>query len=130
MSEQNLWYGFLDAGAKSSHIVMDNRLSTGNPDTVYIFNLKRGEIVEYKREIVEAKLRPLNGDDGDVTGELRSAYRKARNGFVPRAVRTAQILEKAAAAATSKSKSYEEPDIPVDDEGMDDFDVDSEGDED
>ena len=34
-------------------------MDTGNPKTLYLFNLIRGEILEYAREIVEDKLREL-----------------------------------------------------------------------
>ena len=55
--KKNLWYGYLEAGANSSPVIRDDGLNTGNPKTVYLFNLARGCILEYSREIVEPKLR-------------------------------------------------------------------------
>lgn len=96
MSDNNLWYGYLDAGEKSSPILMDHHLSTANPHTVYVFNLKRSEIIEYRRDIVEAKLRDLGEEDNNVIKELKSAYNKARSGFVPRGAKVSNIPEKGA----------------------------------
>ena len=53
-SKASLWFGHLSAGARSSPVLRDARLDTGNPKTLYMFNLKRGEILEYAREV------PLN----------------------------------------------------------------------
>lgn len=112
MSESNLWYGYLDAGEKSSPILMDHRLSTANPNTVYVFNLKRSEIIEYRRDIVEAKLRDLGEEDGSVIKELKTAYNKVRSGFVPRGAKISSIPEKGAAVPAPKkavpSESEEE----------------------
>ena len=47
------WFGFLDAGKSSSPVVQDSSLNTGNPATIYLFNLMRGRILEYRKDIVE-----------------------------------------------------------------------------
>lgn len=103
MSDNTLWYGYLDAGERSSAVAMDNRLSTGDPTTVYLFNLQRNEIIEYKRAIVEPKLRELKGKEQELETELKSAYRKARNGFTPRGAKIANVPEKGRPAAPAKA---------------------------
>ena len=126
MSDNNLWYGYLDAGEKSSPVLMDPRLNTADPGTVYLFNLKRGEIIEYKRAIVDAKLRELKADEQEVANELRSAFRKARNGFTPRGARIANIPEKGRPAKAAQPAV----ELPAE-EGFDDEDyVDDGGDDD
>lgn len=102
MSENTLWYGYLDAGEKSSPVVMDQRLSTANPNTIYVFNLKRSEIIEYRRDIVEPKLRDLGDEESSIIKELKSAYNKARSGFVPRGAKVSNIPEKGAEAPAPK----------------------------
>ncbi len=82
MSNDRFWYGYLDAGDRSSPVLRDNTLDTHNPETVYLFNLKRKEIIEYKREIVEARLKPL--EDESVIDDLTAAYMVASRDFVPR----------------------------------------------
>ena len=104
MSENNLWYGYLNAGEKSSPVLMDQRLSTANPNTVYVFNLKRSEIIEYRRDIVEAKLRELSEEENSIIKELKSAYTKVRSGFVPRGAKVSSIPEKGTETATAKKK--------------------------
>ncbi len=56
---RSCWYGYLMAGECRSPVLRDGRLETGNPMTIYIYNLKRGERIEYALEIVEKKLREL-----------------------------------------------------------------------
>lgn len=99
MSDNTLWYGYLEAGERSSAVAIDNRLHTGDPTTVYVFNLQRGEILEYKRAIVEPKLRELKATEKELETELKSAYRKARNGFTPRGAKVANVPEKGRPAA-------------------------------
>ena len=94
MSKNDTWYGFLDAGKKSSPVVRDSRLETSSPKTIYLFNYAQGKFLEYSREVVEPKLRDLPADD-DLLEELRSAYKAARKVFIAthgahkRAVKTA-----------------------------------------
>jgi len=134
MSENNLWYGYLDAGEKSSPVLMDQRLSTANPGTVYVFNLRRSEIIEYRRDIVEPKLRDLSDEESAVIKELKSAYTKVSGSFVARGARITNIPEKAKEPRTSPPKAapietdeeeYDElvtADDDVDDEWGDDED--------
>lgn len=103
MSDNTMWYGYLDAGERSSAVAMDSRLNTGDPTTVYIFNLQRGEILEYKRAIIEPKLRELKGKEQELEAELKNAFRKARSGFTPRGARIANVPEKGRAAAPAKA---------------------------
>lgn len=110
MSDNNLWYGFLEAGEKSSPILMDQRLNTANPNTVYVFNLKRSEIIEYRRDIVEAKLRDLEDEDSNIIKELKSGYNKARSSFVPRGAKVSNIPEKGAEAPPPKKAAPTEND--------------------
>ena len=82
--KSNLWFGMLEAGAKSSPVVRDPALETGIPTTIYLFNHRRGAIREYQLSIVERILRELTVDEQQLVGPLEEAFEKARNGFVPR----------------------------------------------
>lgn len=84
MAKTLMWCGYLEAGAKSTPVIADQRLDTGDPETVYLFNLARNEILPYNRAIVESKLRDLHEDETGVVTELKSAYAKARRGFKAR----------------------------------------------
>jgi hypothetical protein len=84
MSEKYYWYGHLDAGSKSSPVLLDKRLDTGKADTLYLFNLNRGEILEYKRTIIAPKLRELGQQDRKLNKMLKTAYIEARQRFIPR----------------------------------------------
>ena len=84
MSDKHYWFGYFEAGEKSSPVLRDSRIDTGNPDTLYLFNLKRNEILEYRRDIVEPKLRELNAGEQGVSQELQAAYVEARGRFTPR----------------------------------------------
>lgn len=101
MAKNSIWCGYLDAGAKSSAVVRDERLDTGNPDTIYLFNLARNEIIQYNRAIVEPKLRELSSGECDNVAELKAAYLRARRHFK---VRTERPLP----ATTRKSRPAQE----------------------
>ncbi len=81
-----LWFGFLQAGSKGSPVVLDPSLDTCRPSTVYLFNLKKGRILEYRRDIVESKLRELTADEVDVQPALEEAFAQTRPTFKPRTV--------------------------------------------
>jgi len=88
MNGKQLWYGYLDAGVKSSPVAIDPRLDTGNPKTQFIFNMARGEILEYSREIVTSKLRELRADEADtLLKELQTAHQRAQAAFKGRPIR-------------------------------------------
>lgn len=108
MSDNNLWYGYLEAGAKSSPVMMDRRLNTGDPNTLYLFNLNRGEILEYKRAIIEPKLRELGETEQGLCSELKSAFGKIRSGFTPRGGRPSTVNETGQVQAAVKQAANDE----------------------
>ena len=75
------WYGYLKAGKRSSPVLRDNSLESGNPKTIYMYNLNRDEIIEYVVEVVEKKLRDLKSDESGYIKELDAGYKKARRNF-------------------------------------------------
>lgn len=118
-----LWFGFLEAGVKSSPVIMDSKLSTGNEATLYLFNQNRNAIIEYRRDIVEAKLRTLKPEEGPLEKELSQAYKKALAGFSPRTVQVLTIPERSPAPPARDKALDEDPEL--DDElEIEDFDDD------
>ncbi|MGR6035809.1 MAG: hypothetical protein ACU4EQ_04585 [Candidatus Nitrosoglobus sp.] len=105
MKEKTLWYGYLNAGQKSTPIVLDHELHTGNNETIYLFNLIRGEILEYQRQIVEPKLQELSTEQTEVIKQLKAAYAKAKRNFKPQGAR---VLQFPARNPLSKNESEEE----------------------
>ena len=84
MSARKLWYGYLEAGEKSSPVLRDSGMETNNKDTIYLFNLLKGAILEYKQDIVEPKLRILINEEKEFIPKLVSNYKKAKKEFIPR----------------------------------------------
>jgi hypothetical protein len=105
MSKNDVWYGYLEAGEKSSPVVRDMSLETKSTGTVYLYNHTRGGILEYSREIVEPKLRELNSEDIPLN-ELRSAFRAARKAFLAGET-TKKRGEETPASSTSVSKELD-----------------------
>jgi hypothetical protein len=105
------WYGYLTAGERSSPVLRDNRLDTGNPKTIYMFNLKRGEIIEYALEIVEKKLRDLKQDESGLIGELDAGYKKARRGFKGRVTGKRSVMDDTIATLRQAADSSKDGDI-------------------
>lgn len=120
MSKNSIWYGFLEAGEKSSPVVRDLSLETDNAKTVYLYNFARGLFLEYALEIVEPKLRALQ--PGDITREeLEYAFMAARKTFNPgKAVNNLKFAAPAA-AVTATAVADDEDDIELDMEDWDDF---------
>jgi hypothetical protein len=112
-----VWYGFLQAGDRSSPVMRDERLDTGNHKTMYLFNLARNAILEYSREVVEPKLRELKPDESATISELDSAYKKIRRGFKDRGAGVRSILNRSSSTPASNEAVYR--DIPADDDSDD-----------
>ena len=106
-TRSSLWFGFLEAGAKGSLVVRDHTLDTGTTRTIYLFNLEKGRILEYRRDIAEPKLRELTDDERTRVQEIRKAFEKARNGFTPRVV-----LRPPRAQRRPEPEPEPEPEIP------------------
>lgn len=121
----HLWYGYLEVGEKSTAVIRDERLDTGNGKTLFLFNLARGQILEYTREIVEPKLRELKPSESGKVDELNAAYGEARRNFQHHNVRPLNIPERADPAKAAKGKSKNK-----DEEGFVDIVVDNGDDED
>lgn len=130
MSQEELWYGFLEAGDRSTPVAKDPKLTTGNPDTVYMYNLQRNEIIEYKRAIAEPKLRDLKPAESDQLKELKSAFAKALKEFTPRRARP--VLEAVPVAVVGKKKgkaAMVEEDVADEADDFDDSFFEESGDE-
>jgi hypothetical protein len=112
-----VWYGFLKAGDRSSPVIRDDRLDTGNRKTIYLFNLSRNSILEYSREVVEPKLRELKPDESATISELDAAYKKIRRSFKDRGAGVRSILSRSSSTPASNEAVY--TDIPVDEESDD-----------
>ena len=122
MANKTLWYGYLNAGKKSSAVINDPTLNTGSNKTLYLYNHSRNAILEYQRAIVESKLRDLNEGEVD-TGEMVKAYTKIRAEFVPKGGRLARMPDKPAAPAKAEAPMENDTDLSGDD-FMDDLDDD------
>ncbi|WP_455221239.1 hypothetical protein [Kaarinaea lacus] len=116
-----IWYGYLEAGNKSSPVLMDPKLDTANPNTLYLYNLNRDKILEYQRAIIEPKLRELNGKESDLAEELKKAFNKARKDFAPRRSSSKAIAD---TPTTTASKKVAVPDLELETIGDDNIDLD------
>lgn len=130
MSQKQFWFGFLDAGAKSSPVLMDPSLETGNPETVYLYNLNRDEIIEYRRAIVDAKLRELEASESEAMQELKAGFGKARRDFQSRGNRVNGVLKKGGATAQAKPVALDSDDGDESAGYEGDYDSDSSDDDD
>ena len=115
MSKQNnVWYGFLEAGAKSSPVIRDDKLETGSSKTVYLFNLNQNKISEYNLQIVGSKLRDLKKDEEHLIAELDKAFPKARTEFINNKKRNFTLtpqpvtIKKSAAPVTEEEEEITE----------------------
>lgn len=78
MSNDKLWYGYLEAGEKSSMIIRDLSIETDTSGYLFLFNMKSGQILRYKADIVESKLRDLTPEEKKKNKtKMLAAYKKA-----------------------------------------------------
>jgi len=131
MSKNAYWYGYLEAGNKSSAVLRDPSLESGSKRTMLLFNLVRNEVIEYTKEIVEPKLRELTAAESELAKALDGAYDSARQRFASARKTLSNIPEKGPArrdSDDSDSDEYEEfeDDEIVADDAMDDEDVEEE----
>lgn len=119
MSNSPLQFKFLDAGAKSSPVVLDPSLSTSNEQTLYLYHQQRDQIIEYRRDIVETKLRDLTKGEQQQVKTLEQAFKTARGGFTPRGAAAEAIPEKAAPPKSVSPRN----DIDDEEEGDDSDDM-------
>ena len=79
MSTKDIWYGYLDAGEKSSPVVRDASIDTSK-NKIYLYNHARGEFVEYAQatelEVIYKDLYLLEDFLAEVAQqpELRCTY--------------------------------------------------------
>jgi hypothetical protein len=109
--KSSCWYGYLMAGKRSSPVLRDGRLETGNPKTMYMFNLKRGEVIEYALEIVEKKLRDLKPDESAFIAELDAGYKKVRRGFKGRVAGKRSVTKDALVPLREAADNRDDDDI-------------------
>lgn len=126
VKQDTLWFGYLNAGKKGSLVVRDSTLDTGTSATIYLFNQKKGKILEYRRDIVEPKLRELTEKEADAVESLREEFEKARTGFVPRVARRPVSLP----PPRKKRRDEEAPELDVEDEAPIKLDDDDEEEDD
>ena len=74
MAKQKLWYGFLEAGNKSSPVIIDHAMDTGEKNTLFIYNHNKKEILKYVRDLVEPKLRELTDKEKKQEASMKKGF--------------------------------------------------------
>ncbi len=111
MSKKNYWHGYLEAGTKSSPVLRDLTLETGNESTIYLFSLKRNKILEFQISIVEPKLRELTEDEASLVSVLNSGYNKAKKDFSPRGSLRMKQVEITPQPSTTAETEFDDIDV-------------------
>ena len=118
--KSSCWYGYLVAGERSSPVLRDTHLDSGNPKTYYLFNLKRGEIIEYASEIVDKKLRDLKPNESKFIAELNAGYKEALRNFKASGRGKRKVTDSGVTTSWD-SRDYRDDEISV--TSMDDTDM-------
>ena len=108
MAKNQLWLGYLEAGSKSSAVLHDPALDTGSSKTLYLYNLARDAILEYRREIVEAKLRELRAEESALAESLTQGYAEAQRGYRGLRLKPSEMPEASPLAATEAEDEEDE----------------------
>ena len=94
MSKHKLWYGFLEAGEKSSPVAIDRNMETGDKKTVYIYNHNKKEILKYVRELAEPKLRELTAEEKQLEGSMKKGFSESLDNIKFKVSKALNIPEK------------------------------------
>lgn len=114
MKDKNLWVGYLSLANKKTLVASDERVDTGNRKTIFLYNQDRNDIVEYSREIIQAKLSDAPESDYN-TDAIASAFQKALRKSMPNLYR---LVFTPNAGGSSLPKEKRAAPAPSDDEGM------------
>lgn len=129
MKNKHFWVGYLTMGDKKTTLVArDERVETGKSSTVFLYNQEREQIVEYNREIIEAKLSDAPEADYDAK-KMLDAYKKALRNKLPNLYRVI-FTPNSGIRTSSKEKKAEITENDDDIELDDDFDMDDDLDDD
>jgi len=121
MKKRKFWYGFLEAGSKSSPVVIDRNMETGDKNTVFIYNHNKGEILKYVRELAEPKLRELTAQEKELEAPLKKGFKNSLNTIKYKVPKALVIPEK----GTPSPKEDAVPEvIELEIKGLDDDDTD------
>jgi hypothetical protein len=121
MNAKDTWYGVLDAGEKTSPVVLDATLDASQ-GKVWLYNHVRNQFIEYARAIVEPKLRELTTDDIPKK-ELDVAFKEARRAFLSSRNITTWSETKPVAPRVKNQDEDDELDIDIsDDDDIEEFD--------
>ena len=123
MAKQKLWYGFLEAGHKSSPIVIDHNMDTGEKHTVFIYNHNKQEILKYVRDLVEPKLRELTAKEKELESLMKKGFAESLKTIKYKVAKNLDAPAKEA-PATEVKKTLEEPEEEFSEVGDDDWDDD------
>ncbi|MEW7978674.1 MAG: hypothetical protein G8D28_09855 [gamma proteobacterium symbiont of Phacoides pectinatus] len=125
MNSNNVWFGYLQAGDKSTPVVRDESIDSGSAKMIYLYNHARGQLLQYSREIVEPKLRELNPGEVDRKA-LEHSFQAARQAFASTHPLADRLTPKAR-HQKSRPPAEEEPEFDEDaddDMFLDDADMD------
>jgi len=125
MAKQKLWYGYLEAGKKSSPVIIDHNMDTGEPNTVFVYNHNKKEILKYVRDLVEPKLRELNDKEKKQETTMKKGFTESLKNMkykVPKSFDTTITTKESQTSVVEKN--IEEPEAEFSEIGDDDWDDD------
>ncbi len=104
MKDKHLWVGYLTLASKKILVASDDRVDTGNRKTIFLYNQERNELVEYSREIIQAKLKDAPAADYN-SEEIANAYQKALRKAKPNLYRVVFAPSTGGSAIPAEKKS-------------------------
>ena len=125
MKKHKLWFGFLEAGSKSSPVVIDRSMEMGDGNTLLIYNHNKKEVLKYVRELVEPKLRELTAQEKKLEASLKKGFSESLKTIKFNIPKALNIPEKEIPKPTNDTiPEVAELDVKELDDDADDDDVD------
>ena len=121
MAKQKLWFGFLEAGSKSSPVVIDRSMGGADGNTLFAYNHNKKEIKRYVRDLIEPKLRELTAEEKKLEASLKKGFSASLKNGNFKAPKSLNIPEKES-SAPKPDKIL--PEVALEVDGLADDDVD------
>lgn len=103
-NRKTTWYGKLETATSSVEVIYDPTLPEAPKGRVYLYNVERGQIVQYVWEIVSELLREAEGDErAEIKSRAGKRWKSARKTFTQgRVLLSRQPTSRAETAVSSQ----------------------------
>ncbi len=81
-SSKSVWYGYIVSSTAKTKVIFEPQMDWAPPGQIYIYNVTKGAIIKYVKELVMSKLVEMTEEERkELEEEHGEEWRKARKAF-------------------------------------------------